>query len=220
MEPPVILNPVLADAVIAYIQEGLKENLPWLDVAFGRAERIVKHINGRNLYLPAIYTGNDKNFNEYIELSPDANIGNFSFFWMLEPQRLTWRPKIQGTFRDPFALIFWVDLRKVHSSRANRNIMSLEAEILRVLNGGFKIPIGSLSIDRIYHLAENIYREFTLNEVDNQFLMHPYTGFRFEGELIYDEPCYNTSLSDTWYLLTSTGDYLLTADGERIIVKH
>lgn len=191
MEAPIIINPEMADAVIANIQKGLEENLPWLDVAFGRAERIVKQIDGRTLYLPAIYTGDGLNPNEYIELSPDSQIGNFSFFWMLDPQRLTWMPNIPGTIRAPFALIFWFDLRKVYHTKDNRNIMSLEAEALRILNGGFKMPVGSLRIDRIYHLAENIYREFTLTAVDNQFLMHPYAGFRFEGELIYEEPCYD-----------------------------
>lgn len=190
MEAPIIINPEMADAIIAEIQQGLKENISWLDVAFGRAERIVKQIEGRTLYLPAIYTGDDLSPNEYIELSPDSQIGNFSFFWMLDPQRLSWMPKIPGVVKAPFALIFWFDLRKVYRVKDNRNTMSLEAEVLRVLNGKFKIASGSLSINRIYHLAENIYREFTLTEIDNQFLMHPYAGFRFEGELVYEEPCY------------------------------
>lgn len=190
MEAPIIINPEMADAIVAEVQRGLKENIPWLDVAFGRAERIVKQIEGRTLYLPAIYTGDGLNPNEYIELSPDSQIGNFSFFWMLDPQRLSWMPKIPGVVKAPFALIFWFDLRRVYKVKDNRNIMSLEAEVLRVLNGKFKITSGSLSINRIYHLAENIYREFTLTEIDNQFLMHPYAGFRFEGELVYEEPCY------------------------------
>ena len=177
MEAPIIINPEMADAIIAEVQQGLKENIPWLDVAFGRAERIVKQIEGRTLYLPAIYTGDGLNPNEYIELSPDSQIGNFSFFWMLDPQRLSWMPKIPGVVKAPFALIFWFDLRRVYKVKDNRNIMSLEAEVLRVLNGKFKITSGSLSINRIYHLAENIYREFTLTEIDNQFLMHPYAGF-------------------------------------------
>lgn len=191
MDAPIITNPKLADAVIRNIQEGLKENLSWLDAAFGRAERIVKQIDGKNLYLPAVFTGDAHNPNEYIELSPDSQIGNFCFFWLLDPQRITWRPKTPGTIHSPFALIFWVDLRRVYDERDNRNIMSLEAEVLRMLNGGFRMPLGSIRIDKIYHLAEDIYREFTLSEVDNQFLMHPYAGFRLEGELIYEEPCYD-----------------------------
>lgn len=186
---PTILNPTLADAVIGKIQEGLKQTIPWLDVAFGRAERIVKQINGRNLFLPAIYAGDTTKPNEYLELSPDSLIGNFSFFWMLDPQRFTWRPKIQGTYRDPFALIFWFDLRKVYGTKDNRNVAALEDEVMKALNGRFLLPNGAIHVDKIYHLAENIYREFSLEEVDNQFLMHPYAGFRLEGELIYEEPC-------------------------------
>ena len=41
----------------------------------------------------------------------------------------------------------------------------------------------------IYELAENVYRGFTLDEIDNQFLMHPFGGFRFEGVLSVNQPC-------------------------------
>ena len=186
---PTISNPTLADNVIAEIQQGLKNKLSWLDVAFGRAERIVKQIDGKNLYLPAIYSGDTSKPNEYLELSPDSLIGNFSFFWMLDPQRFSWQPGIQGTFRDPFALIFWFDLRRCFETQDNRNIFYLEDQVLKALNGGFLIRKGSIRIEKIYHLARNIYQEFSLDEVDNQFLMHPYGGFRLEGELIYDQPC-------------------------------
>lgn len=189
MNEPIIIDPMMADAVIANIQKGLKEKIPWLDAAFGRAERIIKQINGRNYYLPAVYTGSGNTANEYLELSPDSKIGNFCFFWMLDPQRIEWRPNIPGTVKEPFALIFWFDLRKVYHGADNRNVAALEAEVLNVLNGKFHMPIGALTITKVYHLAENIYREFTLDAVDNQFLMHPYAGFRLEGELIYDQPC-------------------------------
>lgn len=39
---PVIDNPELLDRIIGNIQNGLVDNLPWLDFAFGRAERLVK----------------------------------------------------------------------------------------------------------------------------------------------------------------------------------
>jgi len=184
-----ISNPTLVDKVLDEIQKGLKANLGWLDSSFGKAERIVKQINGRNYYLPAIYSGNKLHPNEYLELSPDASIGNFSFFWLMDPERMTWMSKIQGTLKTSFALIFWFDLRKVYDEKNNRNIAALEAEVLRVLNGGFLMRYGQLSINKIYHLPENIYKEFSLDNVDNQFLMHPYAGFRLEGELEYEEPC-------------------------------
>ena len=39
---PVIQNPVMLDRVIGEIQTGLVENLPWLDVAFGRSQRLTR----------------------------------------------------------------------------------------------------------------------------------------------------------------------------------
>lgn len=188
MSEPTIIPPALADKVIKDICSGLQKKLPWLDRAFGRAERIIKQIDGKNYYLPAAYTGSNTSPNEYIELSPDAKIGNFSFFWMLDPQRIVWRPRIRSNMKDPFALIFWFDLRKIFEERDNRNIYHVEEDVLKVLNS-LTLYTGSLTIEKVYHLPENIYREFTLNAVDNQFMMHPYAGFRLEGELYYEESC-------------------------------
>ena len=41
-----IENPELVDRVINQIQDGLANNLPWLNHVFGRAERLVKSITG------------------------------------------------------------------------------------------------------------------------------------------------------------------------------
>ena len=47
---PIPKNPELFDRVISDIQKGLADNLPWLDHSFGRAERLVKSINGKKYY--------------------------------------------------------------------------------------------------------------------------------------------------------------------------
>lgn len=58
-------NPRLLDKVITELQRGLADRLPWLNHSFGKAERLVKMIDGRKVYTPNIYVGK----NEY-ELSP------------------------------------------------------------------------------------------------------------------------------------------------------
>lgn len=189
---PIIPNPTLIDKVLANIQTGLIENIDWLDVAFGRAQRLVKIIEGRKYFTPNVYAGGQigRAANDYIEVSPDANIGNFSFFWINDPQTVDWRPKQQSDLIADFDLIVWFDLRKVYpGEQNNRNTEALKNQLLNVLNGGFLLREGRIIINQIYELAENIYREFTLDEVDNQFLMHPYGGFRFSGELTVSQPC-------------------------------
>lgn len=189
---PIVANPVLFDRIIGEMQKGLTDNLGWLDVAFGRAQRVVKPINGKRYYTPCVYAGGTPwvGNNDYFDVTPDANIGSFCFFWIDDPQNMDWQPNIQGSIKTEFSVIFWLDLRKVYpNDPTNRNTEALKAEILRVMNGGYWKKSGTFRINRIYELAENIYRGFTLDEIDNQFLMHPYAGFRFTGEMSIDEPC-------------------------------
>lgn len=183
---PIIKAPELLDVVINNIQTGLRDNLGWLDKAFGRAERLVKYgANQKKIYTPNIYIGG----NEYQEVTPDAGIGNFSFFWIDDPQTVDWTPKQSIGLKSPFSLIVWFDYRTVFNDPNTRNKERIKRDILDVLNGGFWLKDGRIEINRIYELAENIYRGFSLDEVDNQFLMAPYGGFRFEGIMEVTETC-------------------------------
>lgn len=221
---PIIKNAVMLDKIIGEIQAGLVENITWLDVAFGRVQRLTRMVNERRYILPNVYCGGWKGHgnNDYIEVSPDAKIGNFSFFEINDPQIIDagpWARQIKA----PFALIVWFDLRKVYPDKpANRDTESLKAEVLRVLNGrtGWHLSEGRIVINRIFEQAENIYRGYTLSEIDNQFLAHPYAGFRFEGLLEYEEMCYIAPPPETWYYKTSDGLYYGLKGGGRYIVKH
>lgn len=188
---PVPDGAVGLDRVLGEIQQGLIANLPWLDAAFGRAQRLVRNTpSGRRITTPNVYAGTKGKVNDYIEVSPDAEIGNFSFFAIEEPQDIL--PGVgQREFRIPFGLIVWFDCRRAFNSATNRNIEALKLDVLRVLSGrtGFALAQGHIEVTRIYEQAMNIYRGFSLDEVDNQFLMHPYGGFRIEGYLYFLEEC-------------------------------
>lgn len=182
---PIVENPQLFDLAFSYIQIGLSEGLGWLDHAFGKAERLVNKIENKKYFSPNVYIGS----NQYLGLAPDSKIGNFSFFWVEDPQLMDWVKNGQGSLTAPFSLIFWFDIRTIENND-NRNKESIKASILRVLNNDVFMKSGSFKINRIHELAENIYKGFTLDEIDNQFLMHPFCGFRFEGIITIDEPCY------------------------------
>lgn len=189
---PVIQNPIMLDRVIGNIQNGLVDNIPWLDAAFGRSQRLTKMMNGKRIITPNVYCGGWRGHgpDDYIEVSPDSKIGNFSFFEIEDPQTIDATPWIRQ-ITAPFGLIVWFDLKRVYNQYDNRNTEYLKAQILRVLHGrgGWHLPDGRMVINRIYERAENIYRGYTLSEIDNQFLMHPFAGFRFDGILEFDELC-------------------------------
>jgi hypothetical protein len=45
-----------------------------------------------------------------------------------------------------------------------------------------------IRLNNIQELASDIYRGFSFSEIDNQFLMRPYSGFRINGNMRYLEP--------------------------------
>jgi hypothetical protein len=80
-------------------------------------------------------------------------------------------------------------MRTIPGDDDTRNTERVKAEILRMLNGGIWVRTGSITVDAVYSRAENVFSGFTLDEVDNQFLMSPFAGFRFEGTMRVKDVC-------------------------------
>jgi hypothetical protein len=177
-------NPQMFDRVIQDLQQGLANELPWLDHCFGRCERLVKIVDGRRYYTPNLYIGGG----EYIPVSPDKMLGNYSFVMIDEPEQVISPNKQAMEMRAPFSLIVWIDLRTT-DPRDERNMEEIKAEVLRAINFSSWIRSGHVHCDRVYTRAESIFDGFSLDEVDNQFLMAPYCGFRFTGEMMIMDVC-------------------------------
>ena len=73
---PVIANPELLDRIIGNIQTGLVDNLPWLDKHLDGLKDLLNMREPETLFYPVRLC----RANDYIEVTPDANIGNFRFF--------------------------------------------------------------------------------------------------------------------------------------------
>lgn len=177
-------TPHLFDRVIGEIQQGLADNIGWLDRIYGKAERLVKMYNERKVYTPNWYVGN----NEYELLTPDSSLGNYAFFVLEEPQQTTFNVWGKTHIKTPFSLIVWVNMNTIETND-ERDTEAVKEEILRTLNGAIRINIGKYTINRVYERAENVFNGFSLDEVDNQFLMQPYCGWRFFGEMSVSTVC-------------------------------
>lgn len=182
---PLKQNPKLFDIVIQELQQRFADELPWLTHSFGKAERLVKVMpNGKKYFTPNIYIGN----NEYELIAPDSNFGNYSFFVLDEPQNIEYTRGTNSKVTAPFSVIFWVNMRTIEDAD-ERNTESVKQDILQVLTKRSFLRNGSITINRVYEKAENVFQGFTLDEIDNQFLMHPYAGFRFYGEMQTEDEC-------------------------------
>lgn len=178
-------NPAFTDKVIGQLQDVLKAKLSWLDYSFGRAQRLTKLKGNQKHVYPAVHLS----AGEYLDVFPTDQFKNFSFFLLEDPQNIEFSPNTFNQVRAKYALIFWVNLDEIFAGSEDRNTEALKAEIIKVLTRQTFLSFGRISLRAVYEQAENIYKGFNIKEIESQFLMQPYAGFRFEGEITFTEPC-------------------------------
>lgn len=175
--------PALTDKVIVKMQDVLKENLWWLDYSFGRSQKLVTTKEGKNYFYPAVHIGKGT----YINVLPDQELGNYSFFTIEDPQEIDFNARAFNNIKSKFALVFWFNLDNVFRGADDRNTEAIKAQIIELLTRGIHLSEGRINIRQIFEQPENIYKGYSLKEVDSQYMMQPFAGLRFEGEMLFME---------------------------------
>ena len=194
-------DPVLLDKILQDMQKSLMNRLKWLNCAFGRAYRLVEHRpDGNKFIYPAMYNGNG----EYVSLLPNDNFGNFSWFDIYDPQKITEVVQSLPQYTFSGAIIFWYDLSSIYEDETVMHTEEVKDEIMRVLTTpGLITTTGKLVINDIYERFENIYKGYSIEkiynnytykgegiqDIDKQFFMYPYAGIRIEFTLTTRELC-------------------------------
>jgi hypothetical protein len=71
---------------------------------------------------------------------------------------------------------------------------SIQDEIIGILSRQMKLMNGTFNIQSVYqNKIEDVFKGYTLNESDGQYLQYPMFAFRFEGELTVKEQCNESS---------------------------
>lgn len=194
-------DPVLLDKILQDMQKSLMNRLKWLNCAFGRAYKLVEHRpDGNKFIYPAMYNGNG----EYVSLLPNDNFGNFSWFDIYDPQKITELVQSLPQYTFSGAIIFWYDLSSIYEDETVMHTEEVKDEIMRVLTTpGLITTTGKLVINDIYERFENIYKGYSIEkiynnytykgegiqDIDKQFFMYPYAGIRIEFTLTTRELC-------------------------------
>lgn len=194
-------DPVLLDKILQDMQKSLINRLKWLNCAFGRAYKLVEHRpDGNKFIYPAMYNGNG----EYVSLLPNDNFGNFSWFDIYDPQKITEVVQSLPQYTFSGAIIFWYDLSSIYEDETVMHTEEVKDEIMRVLTTpGLITTTGKLVINDIYERFENIYKGYSIEkiynnytykgegiqDIDKQFFMYPYAGIRIEFTLTTRELC-------------------------------
>jgi len=178
-------TPAFIDKVIVQVQDVLKNNLAWLDYSFGQCQKLVTTKDKKDYFYPGVHIRSGK----YENVFPNAKLGNYSFFMIEDPQNIDFRPHTTNNVRLKYSIVFWLNLDKIFGKQVDRNKEAIKAEISKVLTRKTFLTFGRIDIRQIHEQAENIYKGYSIKEIDSQFLMQPYCGFRFEGEMLFNEDC-------------------------------
>lgn len=175
-----LVEPRMVDDALMEIQTILEEGLEWLDKAYGRAVRRKELKDGKVVMYPAIQAGGE----EYVSMFPDGSIGNYSFFDVKDGVNISNMKRGRGDERFKFGLVFWYDLRKVYPDDwESRNEYNVIGEVMDLLNTKV-VSKSQFRLNTRFLREESVYSGYTISELDFQFYMMPYGGFRLEGDLI------------------------------------
>ena len=75
---------------------------------------------------------------------------------------------------------------KLLTVNRERNTEQIKGQIMGVLNS-LRLPY--LKITKIWEKPTNVFTDFSYDPTSNQFLMHPFTGLRIDGEMIARLDC-------------------------------
>ena len=169
-------NPTLLDAAFNNVNAALLRKLGWLDNAFGKCEKLKED----DFIFPAIYTGENK---EYLKLFPDEYLKNFSYFDTNQKEDIQWTKGIFSRMTADFGLVFWFDFRNVYSA-GHYTLENIKKDILDVL-----ATIPNIEINEVVDNESEIYSGYSYDQINNQHLMRPYGGLRFNGTVSYKASC-------------------------------
>lgn len=157
------------DAALYEIQTKIVVDLQWLNAAYGKAQRLVKMLDRGEYYYPGVYVG----AKDYLPVFPDEHLGNFVFFDVQDGETEVYFNQKRATV----GAVFWFDFTTVYNDWELRTIENVKHDVEEFFDN---VPLKISSIERgpTFERAENIYPGYSHREVQRQFLMRPYGGFR------------------------------------------
>ena len=179
----VIADPVLLDKEIKNIQTVLS-TLPWLEKSFGRAFRGARAKNNRKVNYPAIFQEWRK---DLYDAFPNDNIKSYSFIFP-EPSEITeYSTKGTHQIERNISIIFFFDFERIDNTLEYRFIEKLKEDVIIKLAS---LKPDKLEINKIIDEVEEVFNDFTVDEIKPEFLQDKYGALKFECTVFYkNENC-------------------------------
>lgn len=157
--------------------------LSWINNAYGRAETIYRGTGRGRERILAVYSGS----NEYTELYPRTELGNFSYLVLDSRVQVDSLSKI-GTFKGAVdaSLVVFFDFRDVGTAD-NLTAQNVANDVLTRLNSGLdyaKIRVIDYTDD-----IEDVFAPMSLTNREPALLMRPFGALRFRLNITWLTRC-------------------------------
>lgn len=180
----------LIDDAISAVNATLLANLPWLDNAFGKIQRMRrKDAEGVDSTFPGAYKNDGTN--DYVSVLPDEEHGNYCYWEVSDPVEYD---NINRNFSSSFdfKISFWFKWPDIFGTPAYKaaSIEEVKLAILQVLAAAPYTR--QLETYKVYEDANSIFQNFTNQgyisaydhkQLQGQFLMKPFGGVAFSGRI-------------------------------------
>ena len=185
-------DPRLAESKVQTLRTAFDDDLSWLDNSYPLV--MIGVVD--DVTIPLVYQSGADSY----DLRPNDDVGSYCFF-----ESYGYRPgddQDMGVYS--LAVVFWLDLTKVDTSRTQDYTWNLISDVLRVMddNGCYNISVDT----------DDIFGRYTF-DLDKQQLMRRFSGFK----IVFDMYGLNTYCTladgyraDTTYITTDSAVY--TAD--------
>lgn len=192
-------TPTVANLTLKGIDKRLQDisshmtALTWLTYAFGLADRSVELRDGDAYIYPACYVSNTQ---DPINVMPSDNYKAFCF-WTKEPEGKFDYNKGPARMYYDVSCIFYVNLERVDATANYKETKTkIRQDILTFFNREINKGVGVLRLKSIIDddITE-VYKDFSVDQIDNRFRMLPKYACRLDFELSFIQDCsvgYNT----------------------------
>ncbi len=193
--PDIVLltSPIGIDAVIQGIQQDMYAGLTWLQKSFGRAWEFKEtDTEGKIIKVPKCYMG----LGEYLNVLPNDFLKSQSFIAVRNeetPEDNEFVKYWMGRHTRQLSIIFWVNLKEIDSSNDTIFTEVLKSDVEKILSRNMWIK----SIDRYFdervedvfdgYISNTVGGRYSVDDTKTQYLMYPYSGFRFDVTVGYPE---------------------------------
>ncbi|RKZ99993.1 MAG: hypothetical protein DRQ47_10135 [Gammaproteobacteria bacterium] len=177
-----VTDPVLLDNKIAEIQTVLKTaTLLWNEYSFARAYKHAKMVEGAKVYYPAVFQGTGM---DYLNMFPNDNLNSYSFVYAGQPQDLQYNDEGTHEYETTISIIVVFQLKKIGTSYDNRFTERLKYDVIDAL-----ALVPDLEIETVYDEIEECFAEFTVTEIEAQYLSEQFGALRLDCSVNYSNEC-------------------------------